>query len=83
MQNDDGQNVDLYIPRKCSWTNRLITSTDNGSVQINVAKLDPKTGLHSGESETFALSGYVRRMGESDSALNELVKKKGLLSDLQ
>ena len=37
MQNDDGQNVDLYIPRKCSWTNRLITSTDNGSVQINVA----------------------------------------------
>ncbi|KAF5941857.1 hypothetical protein HYC85_019500 [Camellia sinensis] len=36
MQNEEGQNMDLYIPRKCSATNRLITAKDHASVQINV-----------------------------------------------
>ena len=40
--NDAGVNVDLYIPRKCSWTNRLLSSDDYGSVQINVGLVDPK-----------------------------------------
>ncbi|GKA70899.1 40S ribosomal protein S21-2-like protein [Tanacetum coccineum] len=40
MQNEEGQNMDLYIPRKCSATNRLITSKDHASVQINVGHLD-------------------------------------------
>jgi len=60
MQNDRGENVDLYIPRKCSWTNRLITSQDKGSVQINIAHVDPKTGLYTGKFTPFALSGYIR-----------------------
>ena len=42
MLNEEGQNVDLYIPRKCSWTNRLLSSDDYGSVQINVGLVDPK-----------------------------------------
>ncbi|KAI4364663.1 hypothetical protein MLD38_020721 [Melastoma candidum] len=29
MQNEEGQNMDLYIPRKCSTTNRVITSKDH------------------------------------------------------
>ncbi|GKV53945.1 hypothetical protein SLEP1_g60456, partial [Rubroshorea leprosula] len=29
MQNEEGPNMDLYIPRKCSATNRLITSKDH------------------------------------------------------
>ena len=66
MQNDQGQPVDLYIPRKCSWTNRLIGASDQASVQINVGTIDPNTGLHTGGSETYALSGYVRNKGESD-----------------
>ncbi|KAL4583115.1 hypothetical protein LXL04_007679 [Taraxacum kok-saghyz] len=39
MQNEEGQksqNMDLYIPRKCSATNRLITSKDHASVKINI-----------------------------------------------
>ena len=67
--------VDLYIPRKCSWTNRLIGASDQASVQINVGTIDPNTGLHTGGSETYALSGYVRNKGESDMALTELVRK--------
>lgn len=57
-----GQNVDLYIPRKCSWTNRLITAKDHASIQINVGHLDEQTGVFTGQSTTFALSGFVRAM---------------------
>ena len=39
-QNADGTTVDLYIPRKCSATNRLIQAKDHGSVQINIAHVD-------------------------------------------
>ena len=39
MQDDEGNIVDLYIPRKCSATNRLITSKDFASVQIEVAEV--------------------------------------------
>ncbi|KAF8201435.1 ribosomal protein S21e-domain-containing protein [Pholiota molesta] len=37
MENDSGVLVDLYVPRKCSATNRLITSKDHASVQIAIA----------------------------------------------
>ena len=39
MQNDQGNIVDLYIPRKCSATNRLITAKDHASVQIEIAQV--------------------------------------------
>ena len=74
MQNENGDNVDLYVPRKCSWTNRLLTSGDHGSVQINVGNVDPVTGLFTGESTPFAISGYVRAKSEADEALTALVK---------
>jgi small subunit ribosomal protein S21e len=75
MQNENGEIVDLYVPRKCSWTNRLLTAKDHGAVQINVANIDPVTGVYTGESTAFALSGTVRFRAEGDLALSELVKK--------
>jgi len=73
MQNENGENVDLYIPRKCSWTNRLIRAKDHGSVQINVANVDPVTGLFTGESTAYALAGYIRDKSEGDMAFTALV----------
>ncbi|KAL4556281.1 hypothetical protein LXL04_038928 [Taraxacum kok-saghyz] len=58
MQNEEGQNMDLYIPRKCSATNRLITSKDHASVQINVGHLD-ESGRYVGQFSTFALCGEM------------------------
>ena len=40
LQNASGNTVDLYVPRKCSATNRLIQAKDHGSVQINIAHVD-------------------------------------------
>ena len=75
MQNELGVNVDLYIPRKCSYTSRLISAKDHGSVQINVGNVDPITGLYTTESSTFALAGYIRNKSEGDMALTYLVEK--------
>lgn len=83
--------VDLYIPRKCSWTNRLLTAKDHASVQINVAQVDPVTGvaatsgmgmgggLRSDSYTTFCTSGYIRFKAEGDMALTELVRQHDLL----
>ncbi|CAL5188044.1 unnamed protein product [Lathyrus oleraceus] len=59
MQNEEGQITELYIPRKCSATNRLITAKDHASVQINVGHLD-ESGVYNGHFSTFALCGFTR-----------------------
>jgi len=76
MQNEEGDNVDLYVPRKCSWTNRLVRAKDHASVQINVANVDPTTGIATSDSTPYCLAGYIRFKSESDMALTALVQKK-------
>lgn len=75
MQNDQGDIMDLYIPRKCSWTNRIIGANDYGSVQFNVGHVDPKTGIYTGEFKPICLSGKVRKNAEADMAVNHIVGK--------
>jgi len=36
MQNEQGDYVDIILPRKCAATNRLLHAKDHASVQINV-----------------------------------------------
>ena len=79
MQNEKGENVDLYVPRKCSYTHRLLTSKDHGSVQINVGNVDPVTGRYTGEFTPIAISGAVRFKSEGDMALTDLVRKNDAL----
>ncbi len=71
MQNDKGEMVDMYIPRKCSWTKRLITAKDHAAVQINVGNVDPATGKYTGDYKTFALCGYVRDKVRPDKTREE------------
>lgn len=79
MENDERKVVDLYIPRKCSATNRIIGPKDFSSVQLNIVDVDSDgKALHS--HQTFCLSGKLRAQGLSDAALNRLCFKKGLLS---
>ncbi|OCH94951.1 40S ribosomal protein S21 [Obba rivulosa] len=81
MENDQGVLVDLYVPRKCAATNRLITSKDHASVQISIVDVDAD-GRALSTVTTFALSGAVRAMGESDDSLNRLATKAGLLRNV-
>ena len=37
MQNEKGEIVDLYIPRRCYATNKLLDAKDHSSVQITIS----------------------------------------------
>ena len=78
LQDDSGKVVDLFVPRKCSWTNRILTAKDHASVQINVGKVN-ESGMYVSSFDTFALSGFVRSRGEADLALTELARVGGHL----
>jgi small subunit ribosomal protein S21e len=70
---------ELYTPRKCSATNRLITARDHASVQVNICDVDDRGVIITGSYVTYALSGAVRAQGESDDAINFLTTQDGLL----
>ncbi len=72
-----GELVDLYVPRKCAATGRIIEAKDHASVQIAVADVDESGRAIPGSNTTFALGGHVRRAGESDDSLNRLATEQG------
>ena len=76
--NDDGQNVDLYIPRKCHASHRLIPAFDHGAIQIAIGDVD-ENGLYSGTSRIVCISGFLRSQGESDHAINHLCIGHGII----
>ena len=82
MQNSAGDYVDLYIPRKCHATNRLIDCKDTASVQITVntdgLNLDNKK--ENENNLTVIISGFVRTKGNSDAALNKFLYDNKILS---
>lgn len=59
-----------------SSTNRLITAKDHASVQINIGRVD-ENGVMTGEFDTIAICGFVRRKGLSDEAFYRIAKAKG------
>lgn len=79
MQNDQGEVVDMYIPRKCSASNRIIHAKDHASVQLALADVDESTGRITGTLKMYAICGEIRRMGESDDCINRLAKRDGIL----
>ncbi|XP_068505688.1 small ribosomal subunit protein eS21 isoform X1 [Syngnathus scovelli] len=80
MQNDAGEFVDLYVPRKCSASNRIIGAKDHASVQINIAEVDNVTGRFNSQFKTYAICGAIRRMGESDDSILRLAKNDGVVA---
>jgi small subunit ribosomal protein S21e len=75
MLNAEGKTVDLYIPRKCSASHRLITPKDHAAVQINIAHLD-KNGRYNGQCTTFAFCGFIRHKGDAPMHFDRLWAEK-------
>ena len=82
MQNDKGEYVDLYIPRKCHATNRLLDCKDTASVQITLDTdgLNLENKKDDQNKLTMVISGFVRTKGNSDAALNKFLYDKKILS---
>ena len=57
----------------------MLNAKDHASVQINVGKVDPASGMYTSQYDTFALSGFIRSRGEGDHALTSLAAKHGHL----
>ncbi|KAL6056259.1 hypothetical protein STEG23_020628 [Scotinomys teguina] len=80
MQNNTGEFMDLYVPWKCSTSNRFIDAKDHASIQLNVAEVDRVTGRYNGQFKIYAICGAIRRMGESDDSTLRLAKADGIVS---
>lgn len=74
--------VELYIPRKCDATNRIIKAKDHASVQINIVDIDENGRAIPGKNITYNLCGFVRSKAESDDSLNRLAQQDGLLKNV-
>lgn len=72
----------MYVPRKCSATNRIIKAKDHAAVQLNIANIDEEGRAIPGDNTTYVLSGYVRGRGEADDSLNRLAQQDGLLKNV-
>jgi small subunit ribosomal protein S21e len=59
-------------------SNRLIGVKDHASIQLNIGEVD-ENGHYTGECKPYAISGFVRAMGESDDSLNRLATRDGYL----
>ncbi|KAI8373160.1 30S ribosomal protein S21e [Radiomyces spectabilis] len=81
MENSEGRLVDLYIPRKCSATNRLINAKDHASIQLNVGDVDAE-GRYTNSFSTYALCGFVRKEAEADDSINRLATQDGYLKNV-
>jgi len=71
MTNEDGRIVDTYIPRKCSYTSRILSAKEHASVQINVGEVD-ENGVYTRQNKTYCMAGFMRGKGEADQAFNTL-----------
>merc|ERR1712007_39332 len=81
MEDERGELVDLYVPRKCSATGRIMKAKDHASVQLSVGKVD-ENGRYTGDNQVYAICGFVRAMGESDDSFNRLTQKDGFLKSV-
>merc|ERR1712108_126684 len=67
-----------FNARKCSASGKLIAAKDHASIQLNVAEVD-ENGRITGSNVTYAICGNLRKMGESDDAINRLAKSHGII----
>lgn len=63
-----------------SASNRIIHAKDHASVQMNIAEVDPTTGIMTGNTKVYAICGAIRMMGESDDCIARLAKRDNLLT---
>merc|ERR1711879_242040 len=67
-----------FNARKCSASGKLIAAKDHASIQLNIAEVD-ESGRVTGNNITYAICGDLRKMGESDDAINRLARAEGIV----
>lgn len=69
---------DLYIPRRCSATGRLIGAKEYRSVQISVPDID-NNGVIKNTYKQYVICSDLRIQGYADECLNTLFRKDNVM----
>lgn len=77
--NDKHNLTDIYLPRKCDYTDRIITSKDRSSIQINICDVNDDGTINASKSNIITICGFVRSTGQSDVALEKVMKERNLI----
>ncbi|MCL4130567.1 UNVERIFIED_CONTAM: hypothetical protein GTU68_003641 [Idotea baltica] len=77
--NDKNKLTDIYLPRKCDYTDKVITSKDRSSVQVSVCDVNEDGTINLGSNQLITICGFVRQTGQSDVALEKVMKEKKLI----
>lgn len=77
LPTNQGELVDLFVPRKCAATGRLIEAKDHASVQIAIAEVDDNGKIIPGQVNNVPICGAVRHQAESDDSLNRILQEQG------
>lgn len=77
--NDKHKCTDIFLPRKCDYTDRVITSKDYSSVRISICDVKEDGTIDLSKSNLVTLCGYVRGTGQSDTALDKVMREKKLI----
>jgi len=82
MQTDaapTSEQIELYVPRKCAASNKIIAAKDHAAVQLDIGEVDEQTGRYTGKNKTYALCGSIRLMGEGDDSIVRLAARDGFI----
>jgi small subunit ribosomal protein S21e len=77
--NDKHKLTDIYLPRKCDYTDRMITPKDRSSVQLTICDVNEDGSINLANPTTITLCGFVRCTGQSDVALDKVMREKNII----
>ena len=77
--NDQHNLTDIYLPRKCDYTDKLITSRDRSSIQLPVCGVNSDGTINLSDVNLITICGFVRGTGKSDEAITRVLEEKNLI----
>ena len=77
--NDRHVLTDIYLPRKCDYTDRMITAKDKSSIQLSICDVNDDGTIDMRNNQIITLCGFVRSTGQSDVALEKVMKEKKII----
>ncbi len=77
--NQENNLTDMYLPRKCDYTDKLITPQDKSSVQLTICDVGADGRIIHDKSNIITISGFVRYSGQSDKAIEKVMKEKRMI----
>ena len=76
--NEEKKVTDIYLPRKCEYSDRIIDPTDKSSIHLSIAEVNADGTIDLNRTHIIPISGFVRQKGYGDVALEAVLKEQKL-----